>query len=450
MHEFCAASSLKVWLCSLSVCHSGCVSKCSRCSCPFQSAPDSFLATRIAMPPVHSQPLRPGLRLDDVLRSGLCPKASIYNVSEYKPLADALKKAQFSGWSSRRQMVLFWMLRGVRGEEGVKLSAAAIFEKGWDVLTAVGITAFALHMLDLYKRHVDETKQKSFLSHAEGQHSGLSGANFLRTLLVEEQVDRLLCGGGHVDQLVPYWEKAAARNATPADLLSCFFVFQGSKFMIYKAENSIVKQQTKCIQNHSYNVMDFTRSFYNCWELVLGNSPLIPCDALWAKVPKCQSKPVETKVILEQFHLDTYDRVQGFLVERTGLVNWTTLLVLLCETRQASHTLGADIFRRVVQRALADQQQWARAIEHFTEEVKNQGARGCHCYCTRVCLKMQAVASGGKKREASDGPELGRKRARWARGSLQPPCRERDLQALRLLDRSVPFCMLRVVDEAVC
>ena len=93
--------------------------------------------------------------------------------------------------------------------------------------------------------------------------------------------------------------------------------------------------------------------------------------------------------MLRQFGLETYGIVRDFLVEHTGRLNWTTLLVALCESRQASNTLGSGEFHALVKRMLADSLQFVSVIEQFVRDIKNEGAKGRHCYCTRVCMKMQ-------------------------------------------------------------
>ena len=58
--------------------------------------------------------------------------------------------------------------------------------------SAEGIKAFGEHMAALYSDRVNSgCEPRSFLSHSEGLHSGLSGVHFLRTLAVDDALSAL-------------------------------------------------------------------------------------------------------------------------------------------------------------------------------------------------------------------------------------------------------------------
>ncbi len=126
---------------------------------------------------VQLSPCHPDLKIRDVVRSRVCPKAKVKNVTEYQPLWRAMERANALGWSSRRKSAFFLVLRGVRGKEGVRKSAKKILRREFDMGNKAHINAFGNSMLKLYERRVNVKKDKpvSFLSHAEGHHSGLSG-----------------------------------------------------------------------------------------------------------------------------------------------------------------------------------------------------------------------------------------------------------------------------------
>ncbi len=159
-------------------------------------------------------------------------------------------------------------------------------------------------------------------------HEGLSGSHFLRTLLQEQQLDTLLNDNGLVNKLVEFWEKASCGELNSNDLLSSFDVLNGSGLMLYFTTED-VKHPIKRLGNNSYNTMDYLRSLYNIWELVLRHPTVIPCEKLFLAMLQCQSKPAETKAMLQQFGLTKFGKIADLLERNKEYFNWTTFFVLL-------------------------------------------------------------------------------------------------------------------------
>ena len=179
------------------------------------------------------------ITLEEIVGSKLCPKQTPAGIVEFVAIVESLSTAMTLHWTSKKLTTLFVLLRGVRGERGVRESSKAIFEHRWDVDAPEGIKAFGEHMVALYDDRVASGDEpRSFLSHAEGLHSGLSGVHFLRALALDEQlalIDSL------AEKLVPYWQKAAVHRIEPKDVLRCYEAFQNSKLVLYSTSDKTKK-----------------------------------------------------------------------------------------------------------------------------------------------------------------------------------------------------------------
>ena len=115
-------------------------------------------------------PLHPKLKLRDVLRSNVCAKASVENISEYLPLWSAMHEAEQLGWPPRRKVAHMLLMRGVRGEEGVRLSHQKVIEKNWDLGDQASVLSFATEMLSTYEAHIVDcgVSQREVVSVARG------------------------------------------------------------------------------------------------------------------------------------------------------------------------------------------------------------------------------------------------------------------------------------------
>ena len=334
--------------------------------------------------------------LEEIVGSNLCPKQAPTTIGEFVALQECLKRAISLQWPSTKLTSLFVLLRGVRGEEGVKLSGEAIFTHGWAIDAPEGIKAFGDHMVAVYHHLVDEgTEPKSFLSHSEGQHSGLSGIHFLRTLALDEQLGLV---SALANKLVVYWERAAAHQIQSADLLACYEAFENSKLMIYFTEDETKKHTIKRLRKQSYNSMDFLRSLCECWTTALGHPKIVPCEKFWIKVLGAQKHRKQVDQMMCEFRLGEYLQVQHFLVKQDA-VTWTTLLVLCCEVRQAKRALSLGTFDALVRKVLADRTRWLPEVERQTVAIQAAGAKGSQCFCTRLCIRMQGAFT-------SDGDEI--------------------------------------------
>ena len=150
---------------------------------------------------------------------------------------------------------------------------------------------------------------------------------------------------------------------------------------------------------------DFLRSIYNIFESV-GQRRVVPEADLWEALLDGQSDPEESRTALAAFGFDDYNVVTTFLQkhERKS-VNFTSLLVLLCETRQASKALGPLEFYQLVAKVCSDRRRWKTAVQIAIYTVKKEGARTSQCFCTRVCQLVQGAMTRKRHQpERADAP----------------------------------------------
>ena len=148
---------------------------------------------------------------------------------------------------------------------------------------------------------------------------------------------------------------------------------------------------------------DFLRSLYNIFESV-GQRRVVPEADLWEALLDGQSDPEESRTALAAFGFD-YNAVTAFLRrhERKS-INFTTLLVLLCETRQASKALGPLEFYQLVAKVCSDRRRWKTAVQIAIYTVKKEGARTSQCFCTRVCQLVQGAVTRKRYQPEPEAP----------------------------------------------
>ena len=77
------------------------------------------------------------------------------------------------------------------------------------------------------------------------------------------------------------------------------------------------------------------------------------------------------------------------LISQTRGLNWTTLLVCLCEVRQVAPTVTAlEDLQSLAFWAGASPERLS-AVQEVVDAVVKEGARPKQCYCERVCAVVQ-------------------------------------------------------------
>ena len=321
-------------------------------------------------------------------------------------MREAFTFARKSKWNTQQLAGTFIILRGIRGREGVQVALKYLRGKAdnspqWS--DRAYLEAFVNHFEEAWADAVLDTRLASAFSHQEHQHAGLSGMNFVETLL--PQSTELFGSGGLAERLAPYF-------ATPgvtfnADVLLAFYNELVSAPILLRVAQSRVKELArrllgkmhKCrtgaeprspprVSDGSYNSMDFLRCYSNVMCAVYGAPEPSFTQELWHKMIQCQTKPVETRALLRSFDMDMGGANE--LMATVPELNWTTFLVCLCEVRQAmghtkaSHASFCSLLRRV-----ESNPDLLAVIRDITTALVTEGATMRQCYCVRLCNALR-------------------------------------------------------------
>ena len=341
-----------------------------------------------------------------ILNARLCPKAALSNISEFTPMREAFILARESKWNTQQLAGTFIILRGIRGRAGVQVALKYLRDKRggaphWG--DRAYLQAFVNHFEEAWADAVRDTRMASALSHQEHQHAGLSGMNFIETLL--SQSTQLFGSGGLAERLSPYFTSPGA--AFNADVLLAFYNELVAAPMMLRLANSNVKKRAsrllgkmhKCgagrasktpprVSDGSYNSMDFLRCYSNIMCAVYGAPEPSFTMELWTKMIQCQARPAETRALLKSFDMD----MQGAnaIIASVEELNWTTFLVCVCEVRQA---MGRTEASRAKFRSLVQQVELTPGllgvIRGLTAALVTEGATSKHCYCVRLCNALR-------------------------------------------------------------
>ena len=340
--------------------------------------------------------------LERILQARLCPKALLQNISEYAPVEELFRYGKTRGWSTKELADCWIVARGIRGREGVivLLEFSKREHPCWHEHTYV--EAFVGLFAHKWRQEVKKTRSVSSLAHQEGLHAGKSGMNFVQTLKDKDNVDFLFSSEGVASRLAGFFERPEEVDAgtlmrfykelvkepirmTPED-----FSVQiegarlvGKRFKRNETDSKREQRVTDC----SYNSMDFLRSWANIMTGVFNSPEVLFTPALWAKMIACQTKPAETRELISYFSLDMHSANR--LMSQTRGLNWTTLLVCLCEVRQVAPTATALEDLQSLASWVGACPERVAAVEEVVDAVVKEGARPKQCYCERVCAVVQ-------------------------------------------------------------
>ena len=155
----------------------------------------------------------------------------------------------------------------------------------------------------------------------------MSGIHFVDTLSDAEQFHFLFGKGGVAERLAPCFN--TRKGLLAGDLVDFYNELVAMPIVLRMKDRVTVSR-------YSYNSMDFLRAFNNVMQTVHGATRFEFYKALWDLMLRCQARPRETRARLEHFHVDMNKANQ--LLRTFAQLNWTTLLVALCEIRQARGT----------------------------------------------------------------------------------------------------------------
>ena len=349
-----------------------------------------------------------------VLDLRLCPKADLRNISEFSPVKVLfLAVNEENGWSSLVMSSTYLVARGIRGREGVQVlyefCSARSFQLDWH--DDHFVDSFVTFFEEQWEAAVVRSQEVSALSHQEGRHAGLSGMNFVATLkdirhrqvLFQDVAVRLACffddsKDMSASTLMDFYHALVSHPFAPTTD-SYEVHHHGCRLLRKKpkVEHDAVKVITPMVRDGTYNSMDFLRCFYNIMQLFEAPSVSFT-TSLWSKMTRCQSKND-----VDFFKLTMEDA--NMLIQETPTMNWTTLLVLLCETRQAIDAKGMSHFHWTLDKLDARKYQLASAVEDATSTIVNMGAKGSTCYCVRLYMLVDAWLEPVGKNVAVDEDE---------------------------------------------
>ena len=83
-------------------------------------------------------------------------------------------------------------------------------------------------------------------------------------------------------------------------------------------------------------------------------------------------------------------------------MNWTTLLVCLCEVRQAMGN-HREAFIQLLEQ-VESRPHLASFVDAVTIEIVKEGASDKNCYCVRLCAKLRAELAGDRPLPANPEP----------------------------------------------
>jgi hypothetical protein len=147
------------------------------------------------------------------LKIKLCPKARLYNISEFTPMKELFAFGKRLEWSSAQLAGTYLVARGIRGREGVDVlhDFCRKEEPNW------GESAYVNHFVDTFemkwRAEVQRTNTVGALSHQEHYHAGLSGMNFVETLKRANMRVSLLGPCGMASRLAPFFQEPERLDA---------------------------------------------------------------------------------------------------------------------------------------------------------------------------------------------------------------------------------------------
>jgi hypothetical protein len=222
------------------------------------------------------------------------------------------------------------------------------------------------------------------LSHKEGRHHLLSGARFVRPLLraTNRKVMAKL-----VLQWAPFFEVARVRKDCGLGAIQRMYNLSKGRMLLAITK---AKGKERPLYAGGYNAMEVTRAATNVLE-ALGAKRLKYSDSVHELM--CKHQRAESRLAMKSYFASA-DSVKEFLAEAADDdMNWTTVQVLVCETRQVKAALGEDEVRKTLR--------WARespsapvAVRKASARICSEGAKGSDCFMLRLfkALRGSAVA----------------------------------------------------------
>jgi hypothetical protein len=137
------------------------------------------------------------------LKIKLCPKALLYNISEFTPMKELFAFGKRQEWPSAQLAGTYLVARGIRGREGVEVLHDFCTEEEPNWVETSYVNHFVNTFEMKWRANVQRTNTVGALSHQEHYHAGLSGMNFVETLKRTDIRVSLLGPSGMASRLAP-------------------------------------------------------------------------------------------------------------------------------------------------------------------------------------------------------------------------------------------------------
>ena len=281
----------------------------------------------------------------------------------------------------------FILARCTRGANGI-IYVCRHIAKNWE-LFASDFPAYCV-LLVAYAESVCLEKGKTFLSHVEGLHTGLSGLQFLRTLKGTICRKKLVLAAIKLSLIFERVLRARGRRAlTSAEVMEIGGAFH--KGVVLAIHNGILRT----ISN--YNEMDATRCFECLVNAVFGVPPTIYDDSLHCWYMKRQKKKMRAQVLKDMKAIgvttarEMQEKLKVFQSLVSGTVNASTGFVALCEFRQLLNKFGLRRVHLMVQ-ACEKSTDIQKAVAVKRRELFETGGT-CECHTVQL---FNVIAGMGK------------------------------------------------------
>lgn len=315
-----------------------------------------------------------------MLRLGLIPKATLANIPEWQEISKVMSEVQHK--DAMTVTTMFLILRGIRGQDGVRFSGGWWKQRDFRCTDAANMQEFATSFVAEWEHQGGGWA----LSHKEGVHHLWCGVHYARTLLVKG-------GRALLIKMAQKWEPYVGHALSRKQLLAADLI-QMTKL----AHRSILMKVSgrKQFFARNYNIMDFTRGIANVFEQTFGAPAIVYTKELHNHMISMQAAKYrnETQQRFEHFGLCGASQVNQFI---SDLVipgcNWTTILVVLCETKQAINKLGEHTVQALVTRAYAQPEVTRDVVLRQVASLHHHGVRGV-CATVRMldvlakCLEL--------------------------------------------------------------
>jgi hypothetical protein len=133
--------------------------------------------------------------LFDSIRYGLAPKLDVNNIVEFVALSDTLDGLRQDGFlpDPRAMCRAFYILRGIRGKDGVLWAGGALRVCPSLAADDVGPALLALHCAFKLHSNAQHGGCTTWAGHREGRHAGLSGSWFLGAVVTQAGRSAMEC-----------------------------------------------------------------------------------------------------------------------------------------------------------------------------------------------------------------------------------------------------------------